>query len=348
MSTIPVSLALQGGGAHGAFTWGVLDRLLDEEDIEVTAISAASAGAMNAAAFKSGWIRGERDGAREALRDFWQSIDGLGPLVAEPVRDWLKSISPPLPILAQMAEINPAYIGGELLSRTFSPYEINPLNFHPLRSLVESFDFGRVCAIEGPDLHISATNVRTGKIRVFDDKEITPDVILASGALPHLYQAIELDDPKTGKREAFWDGGYMGNPALFPLFSNIRTPDILIVHINPIERDEVPRTAGEIENRMNEISFNSTLLRELRAIDFVHRLIEEGKVSVKEMRAPRIHSIADDETMTHLGVATKLSPSPGLIGRLFDAGRARMDLFLKDNRKHIGKRSSCNLRAMFE
>ena len=348
MSTTHISLALQGGGAHGAFTWGVLDRLLEERDITVDAISAASAGAMNAAAFKSGWVKDRHDGARESLRHFWQAIDGTGNLVPEPVRDFLTQFAPSLPVLAQLAENNPAYIGGELLSRALSPYDTNPLNYHPLRALVEAFDFGDVACDDGPSLHISATNVRTGKIRVFTGRDVTPDAILASGALPQLFQAIEIDDPKTGQREAFWDGGYMGNPALFPLFSNRKQHDILIVHINPIERPDIPKKAADIENRINEISFNATLLREMRAIDFVQRLIEDDIMPASKMRVPYIHSISDDATMTQLGVATKLAATPGLVDQLFTAGRGAMDHFLTNHRDDLGKRSSCNLRTMFE
>jgi len=343
-----VSLALQGGGAHGAFTWGVLDRLLDETDIEVTAISAASAGAMNAAAFKSGWAKGGRDGARAALAEFWRSIDGLGNILAEPLRDWITALSPPLAALAQNAQLNPAYQGGAAVMRTLSPYQTNPLNIHPLRRIVEGFNFDEVCAEDGPALHISATNVRTGKIRVFSHKEVTADAVLASGALPQLYQAVEIDDPKTGQREAYWDGGFMGNPALFPLFGKQNAPDVLIVHINPLYRSEIPRTPSEIEDRVNEISFNATLLRELRAIDFVQRLIDEGSLTAKQKPAPFIHSIADDETMDQLGVATKMTPSPGLVEQLFAAGHSTMEQFLSAHRDDLGKRSSCDLRAMFQ
>ncbi len=343
-----VSLALQGGGAHGAFTWGVLDRLLEEQDIEVSAISAASAGAMNAAAFKSGWMNGRHDGARKSLAEFWRALDGVGQLMPEPVRNWFTALSPPLAALAQTASMNPAYHGQAAMMRVFSPYQTNPLNFHPLASILEQFDFDAIRSAEGPRLHISATNVRTGKIRVFTGDEVDEAALLASGALPQVFQAVEIDDAKTGKREAFWDGGFMGNPALFPLFGKTNAPDVLIVHINPLYRDEIPKTAGEIEDRVNEISFNATLLRELRAIDFVQRLIEEGRLSATEKPAPHIHSIADDETMRHLGVATKMSPSPGLIDQLFDAGRAQTEAFLKAHGDEIGTCSTCDLRAMFQ
>ena len=340
-----INLALQGGGAHGAFTWGVLDRILDAPDIEVAAISATSAGAMNAAAFKSGFVAGGRDGARAALADFWNKVAGTGSLVPDAIRDWLTAITPPLPVVAALAEANPIYHAGTLLSRMVSPYDVNPSNFHPLRAIVDRMDFGNICGTDGPSLHIAATNVRSGKIRIFEGDQISTDAILASACLPTLYQAVEIPD-KSGEMQAYWDGGYMGNPALFPLFKS-PSRDILIVHINPIERDTVPKSAAEIENRINEVSFNATLLRELRAIDYVQRLLDADVIAETDKRRLFIHSVADDATMTQIGVATKLSPSPALITQLRAAGYAAMDRFLRDDGDKIGKNSSCDLRAMF-
>jgi NTE family protein len=204
-----------------------------------------------------------------------------------------------------------------------------------------------VCADQGPKLFVCATHVRTGKPRVFSGSEITTDAILASACLPTLYQAVEIDDPRTGRREAYWDGGYMGNPALYPLFYNTECADIVIVHINPLERDEVPTTAQEILNRINEISFNASLLRELRNIDFVNRLIENGIIAKGLMKQNFVHSVRDDAFMSHLGIATKMMPNRALLLQLRDAGRAAMALFLEEHRDDLGKRSSVDLRAMF-
>ncbi len=187
------------------------------------------------------------------------------------------------------------------------------------------FDYEHVCANAWPKLFVCATNVRSGKIRVFSGDEITPDAILASACLPTLYQAVEIVDPETGVLEAYWDGGYSGNPALFPLFYHTGTEDTIIVHINPLHRDDLPRTSTEIINRVNEISFNSSLLRELRAVEFVHRLIAEGKVARGEMMDVRVHSVQDDALMRQLGVATKTTPNRGLLLQLKEAGRAAMD-----------------------
>ena len=341
-----INLALQGGGAHGAFTWGVLDRLLDETGVEIEAVSATSAGAMNAAALKSGLVKGSRQAAKDALARFWGEVSGLSHVVPDPVRDWITSFAPPLSVINEAAELNPAYLSGDYLTRAFSPYVLNPLNVHPLRKLVEQFDFSDIWSETAPQLFIAATNVRTGKVRVFTRDEVTADAILASAALPTLSQAIEIYDPASEKEEPYWDGGYMGNPPLFPLFYGAKSRDILIVHINPIERPSMPRTARDIENRINEISFNSSLLSELRSVRFVKRLIAEGRVKADEMKDLNIHSLADDDTMRLLSVATKLSPSPALIEQLHDKGVKAADAFLSEHGDHLGEQTTCDLNAL--
>jgi NTE family protein len=344
-----VNLALQGGGAHGAFTWGALDRLLEEEAIEIEGITATSAGAMNAAALKAGWIENGNAGARDWLDRFWLQVSGLDGGVPDGVLQWLRQIAPSPAVTARALEASPLVLAGEAVTRMLSPYQFNPLNYHPMRRIVEEmFDFDMVCAARGPKLFISTTNVRTGKIRVFDGDQINADAILASACLPTLYQAIEIDDPETGRREAYWDGGYMGNPALFPLFYKTECHDTIIVHINPLHREELPHTSTEILNRINEISFNSSLLRELRTIDFVNRLIEEGRIEPTRMKDNHIHSVQDDALMRQLGVATKLTPNKGLLLQLKEAGRTAMDGFLTRHWNDIGARSSVDLRAMFQ
>ena len=339
----PVNLALQGGGAHGAFTWGALDRLLEEERLEIDGISGTSAGAMNAAMLKTGMLNGGRDAARLQLDRFWRDIQLQSKRNVNPIPDFLGLFSPDAAKLAQSVIQSPIYQATDTFARTLSPYEWNPLNINPLRDLLcELIDFDAVCRACAPHLFISATNVKSGKIKVFSDPDLSVDVILASAALPNLFQAVEVDG------EFYWDGGYMGNPALYPLFYNTNSEDVIVVHVNPIERDEVPRTANEIQNRINEVSFNSSLLRELRAVAFVQRLIRDGKLQHGEMKDVKIHAIRDDETMAQLNVATKLAPEPALFDYLRDAGRATADAFLKDHWKTIGKESSVDLRAMFE
>ncbi len=253
-----INLALQGGGAHGAFTWGVLDRLLDEPRIAIEGISATSAGAMNATVLAHGLTVGGRAGAKRALEDFWQRV-------AHAAR-----LSPLQPSLFdrltnnQWLEHSPAHLVFDIVSRVLSPYQFNPLNHNPLREVIEQIvDFDRLRQGSAVKLFLSATNVRTGKVKVFTDQEVTAESVLASSCLPFLYQAVEIDG------EHYWDGGYMGNPALFPLIYGCTSRDILIIHINPMERPDIPKNARDIMNRVNEISFNSSLMREMRAVAFV-------------------------------------------------------------------------------
>ena len=337
-----INLALQGGGAHGAFTWGVLDRLLEEDRLEVAGISGTSAGALNGAAFKSGMVQGGRAGARNCLDALWGRMGAVGDMRFS---HWMRGFEPVKLVQAMEAlmPVSPA----EAWSQVVSPYHYGPFYQNPLRSVVEGFDFDQVCAHEGPALFVGATCVRSGKIRVFEGEQISTDAILASACLPTLFQAVEIYDPKTGRDEAYWDGGYTGNPALFPLFGNELPEDIVIVNINPLERDEVPKTPQQIQNRVNEISFNSSLLRELRAIDFVQRLLEDGTLEPGRMNRVLVHMIADDEMMRELSVTTKMIPLPQVLTRLKQAGRAAADRFLAAHFDDLGERSSVNLREMF-
>lgn len=336
-----INLALQGGGAHGAFTWGVLDRLLEEEQLEITGISGTSAGALNGAALKSGLLDGGREGAKAKLDWLWQQI-GASDHAALPA--WMTGLTPEL--VSNALQLSPAFIAVDMMSRLSTPYQFAALAPHPLERIVADFSYDRVCANEGPDLFISATNVRSGKIRVFQGEEITTEAILASGCLPSLFKAVEIFDPKTEREEAYWDGGYMGNPALFPLFPN-DTQDIVIININPLYREEIPKAPHEIQNRINEISFNGSLFRELRAIQFVRDLIETGKVTRGTMEDVLIHMIADDPLMTQLSVATKLVPTPYVLGELKQAGRDRAAQFVENHWDDLNQRSSVNLRDMF-
>jgi NTE family protein len=341
-ATKTVDLALQGGGAHGAFTWGALDRLLDEDRLVIEGISGTSAGAMNAAMLKTGLVHGGREAARAQLSRFWGSIRNNAEAAADPLGDWLKAFSGGTSALADAMYHAPRQFMQDAFLRSFSPYDWNPFDINPLRDLLdELIDFDMVCRDCLPHLFVCATNVRSGKIRVFDDAAMSTDAILASACLPLIFRAVEIEG------EAYWDGGYMGNPALFPLFDGTASRDIVIVVVNPIERPEVPRTARDILNRINEVSFNSSLLRELRAIDFVHRLLGDGHLRPGEMKDILIHAIRDDETMAELNTATKMNPTPELIDRLKAHGRAAADTFLRQNWNRLGEESSVDLRAMF-
>ena len=312
-----VSLALQGGSAHGAFTWGVLDRLLEEPHIEVEGVSATSAGAMNAAVMAHGLTTGGRKGAREALEEFWLGV---------------ARISAPLGALQLF----------ELVSRFLSPYQLNPFNYNPLRQLIRQvIDFERLRQGSAIKLFLPATNVRTGKIKVFTDKEITADCVLASACLPFLYQAVEVDG------EHYWDGGYMGNPALFPLIYSCQSRDILIVHVNPIERPDKPTSAREIMNRVNEISFNSSLMREMRAVAFVTKLIDDGKLNQSDAKRVLIHSVCADDVMCGLGAESKLNADIGFLRQLRALGRERAQAWIDDHFDDLGSRSTVDIQAAY-
>jgi NTE family protein len=331
-----INLALQGGGAHGAYTWGVLDRLLDEERLEVEAISGTSAGAMNAAVFADGMGRGGRDEARRALDMFWENISKAalyGPLQPTPFdkasRGW-------------NLDHSAAFIAFDMLTRMLSPYQFNPLNFNPLRDvLTRSVDFKRLEGCRRIKLFISASNVKTGKVRIFKSGEITPDVLLASACLPFLFQAVTIDgDP-------YWDGGYMGNPAIFPLIYGADTPDVLIVQVNPLGSDRVPTTAPEIMNRLNEISFNSSLMREMRAISFVTDLIDEGKLASNQYKRINVHWIEAEKQMRGLGVSSKLNARMDFLLHLKEIGRDAAGQWIATHFDAIGHRSSIDIKEMF-
>ncbi|MGU7779188.1 patatin-like phospholipase family protein [Burkholderia sp. PU8-34] len=336
--TKPVVLALQGGGAHGAFAWGVIDRLLEDGRIAIEGVSATSAGAMNAAVLGYGLQRGGPDGARAALHDFWRDIartaQYTSPFRKLPWETYLHN--------GHTLENSPLYLMTDLMLRVFSPYQLNPMNLNPLRDVLERHvDFDALRAGCPIHMYLCATNVESGKVRVFSGNEMSANAVLASACLPFLFQAVEIDG------EHYWDGGYMGNPAIFPLIYNCGTRDVVIVHINPIVRRGVPRTAAEIMNRINEISFNSSLMRELRAIAFVTSLIRDSKIDAADMKEMLIHSIRSDETMAALGVSSKLNADWTFLCFLRDAGRAQADAWLRDNYQTIGVRSSIDIRKEF-
>jgi len=330
-------LALQGGGAHGAFAWGVLDKLLEDGRLHIDAISATSAGAMNAVVVAFGLSVGGPSDAREMLEEFWHRISVRGQPFGTNAFPWAQWLG------ATLTDASPTFLAFQIMTHVFSPYQLNPFNLNPLReSLLESVDFARLARSDkGPRLFLSATNVRTGKIKVFENEAMSVDAVLASACLPFLFHAVEIEG------EHYWDGGFMGNPAIFPLIYNRGSRDVVLVHINPIERKALPKTAAEIFNRMNEISFNSSLMRELRAVAFVTKLIDDEALDSREYSRMLIHSIRDDAAMAEFGIASKLSPDWGFLCRLRDLGRAKADEWLASNFESIGNRSTVDLAEVF-
>jgi NTE family protein len=329
-----INLALQGGGAHGAFTWGVLDELLADGRVEVDGISGTSAGAMNAAVLACGLGAGGPETARRNLEGFWRdvSLDGNMTSVQRMLFDgWMNAWS-----------LNGSANWASIAEKFLSPYDMNPLDLNPLRDVVvKHVDFHHVRACESLQLFIAATTVRTGKVRVFRRDELTADMLMASAALPSIFKAVEIDG------EAYWDGGYMGNPVLFPFFTETRTDDIVLVQINPIVREEIPESSRAIMERMNEITFNASLLHELRAIEFVRRLIDMGRLDGLPYKRIRLHRIEAHRELAQFGAESKLNPDWDFFLELREIGRKAARRFLKQHFDEIGREGTLDLRKEF-
>jgi NTE family protein len=332
-----LNIALQGGGSHGAFTWGVLDKIFEDGRIWIEAISGTSAGAMNAVVAAQGMYDGGGGGARAELERFWRAVSKSGE--NSPIRrnaiDKLNG--------NWSLDMSPGYVWMDMLSRIASPYDANPLRINPLRALVEEFvDFQKVRDCADMPIFISATNVETGRVRIFQREEITLDVVMASACLPSVFHAVEIDGIP------YWDGGFMGNPVLSPFIDQSPCGDIAIVQINPVERKGTPRTARDIQNRVNEITFNASLLKELRTIELVDRLLDTGRLSGNEFRRMNVHIIEATEAMKALGASSKMNSEWDFLVYLKDIGRAAAANWIASHFDDIGKRSTIDLRAMVD
>lgn len=328
-----INLALQGGGAHGAFGWGVMDKFLEDGRIEIEGLSGTSAGSMNAVVYAYGKLKGN-DGAREALHNFWKAISDAGQRFAAPRMPWDTGHNQ-----------NPMQDMMKSMMSVFSPYQLNPMNYNPLREVLEQqVDFEALERSQGTKLFLCATNVRTGKVKIFNTPEVTADVVLASACLPQVFQAVEIDG------EHYWDGGYMGNPVLYPLFYHTKSRDVVILHINPIERPGPPTSAADIANRLNEITFNSSLIKELRAVYFVQKLLDDGWIKDEfrdKLKYVLIHSVRADNAMSDLSSASKMSSDWKFLTMLRDRGRALATQWLEHNFDHLGVRSTVDLKREF-
>ncbi len=337
-ATKQINLALQGGGAHGAFTWGVLEQLLGDERLSIEGISGTSAGAVNAVMLADGLARGGREEAQKRLADFWRAASSTGnlPLLQREVMQRLLSFTP--------LEGSPVQAWFDAMSRYFSPYDVNPLNINPLKDLIEKFvDFERLRNQTDLQIFISATNVQTGRVRIFPREKITADAVMASACLPTMFRAVEIDGVP------YWDGGYLGNPVIFPFFRTTTTEDVLVVQINPLVRQATPTSSSEIMNRINEITFNSSLIDEYRAIDFVGRLIDQGRLprgtGPGQYRRINVHRIVLDRFGTHFDAISKLSTDYDFFDMLHVSGVRAARRFLDEHFDDIGKKSTVDLRA---
>lgn len=334
-SPVKINLALQGGGAHGAFTWGVLDRLLEDGRLTIGAISGTSAGAMNAAVLVDGFMRDGNEGARAALHDFWHAVSKSAKV--SPIQRSLLDIF----MGSWSMDFSPGFLAFDLVSRLASPYDLNPLNINPLKTMIDDMvDFDHVHCCADIKLFISATNVHTGRVRVFTNEEITADAVMASACLPHIFQAVEIDGVP------YWDGGYIGNPVLYPFFYETDTPDIVLIQTNPIERKETPKTAREILNRVNEISFNASLVKELRAVEFVSRLIDQGQLDAERYMRINMHLIEGGEPLIAMSASSKLNTEWAFLSHLRDIGRDAAGAWLDAHHDQVGTRSTFDLRAI--
>jgi NTE family protein len=330
-----VDFALQGGGAHGAFTWGVLDRLLEEPWLRIDGISGTSAGAMNAAVLVDGYAATGAEGARAALENFWRRVSraaSLSPLQRTPLDVVLGRWT---------LDHSPMFIAMDLMARLFSPYDVALRGANPLRDILsELIDFDRL-ARASIKLFITATNVGTGRGRVFRNDEITPDVLLASACLPTLFQAVEIDG------ESYWDGGYSGNPTITPLVRECNCSDTIVVQINPVERPGSPRSARDILNRLNEVSFNAVLLKELRMIALLRQVAQPDHSEHAKWANMRIHRISSD-VMVSLGYSSKLNAEWSFLCMLREEGRRAADAFLQEHHDDLGRRSTLDLDELLE
>ncbi|MCD6734045.1 MAG: patatin-like phospholipase family protein [Burkholderiaceae bacterium] len=334
-----IDLALQGGGAHGAFTWGVLDRLLEDDRLEISAVSGSSAGAMNAVVMAAGLMAGGRRQAREALRAFWASVGASAQL--NPLNGGLFGT-----LFASAARWSPVGQYLDLATRVFSPYQLNPLNLNPLRQVIaDAVDFDAVRRCDRIELFVGATHVRSGRLRVFRNPELSVDVVLASACLPMLFQAVEVDG------EAYWDGGYMGNPTLLPLVDEATAADVLLVQVNPIERAEVPTRAPDILARIDEITFNGSLIKEMRSIALLKRLLRDEGRPIERYREPlfqrvhdlRLHRLDGGAELARLGDSSRMAADPATLARLHRLGASAAHAWLAHNFAHIGRRSTLDL-----
>ena len=334
-SSLAVDLALQGGGAHGAFTWGVLDRLLEETWLRIDGVSGTSAGAMNAAVLASAYAVGGAGHARSALEAFWRSVSNaavLSPFQRGPLDIMLNRWT---------LDSSPMFIAMDLMARLVSPYDLTPFGGNPLAGLLrESVDFAALAA--GPiKVFVTATNVRTGRGRVFRNQEISPEVLLASACLPSLFQAVDIDG------EAYWDGGYAGNPTITPLVRECASRDTILVPLNPIERPGTPRSARDILNRLNEVSFNAVLLKELKMIALLRQLADPGHGEGAQWAGMRIHLVRNP-IMADLGYSSKLNAEWAFLTMLRDAGRRAGETFLADHGEDLGQRSSLDIDRLLD
>jgi NTE family protein len=327
-----VVVALQGGGSHGAFTWGVLDALLEKKDFFIEGISGTSAGAMNAVAATQGLLQNGNKGAQQMLQAYWEKIGEKGrksPLQFSPLDKAVKHFD---------MSNNPVFKMMQSIGGMFSPYQLNPKNVHPMRDVVEGlFDFKLLQEAQERKVFLCATHIATGKLKIFTGKELTSDAVLASACVPSLFQAIEVNG------EFYWDGGFIGNPAIYPLLYNCDAVDVIVIQIRRVHDHVIPRTVHDINNRLGEITQNACLTREMRSIAYITKLIEDGVIPKGRVKHLHMHLIRDDEFFGTLDRSSGFSADPDFLAYLRDAGRRCGEKWIKEHYNNIGVRTTANL-----
>ena len=331
-----LNLALQGGGAHGAFTWGVLDRLLEERDLEIVGVSGTSAGAVNGACLIFGLIQGGNEAARDVLSEFWRKNSAS------------QRYSPLQPTIFDKMmsngniDFNPVFLFCSMISKSLSPYQWNLFMNNPLKDLLlDVIDFDVIQKECKRKLFLTATNIRTSKVKIFQNSEITADAVCASACLPHLFQAVEIEG------EFYWDGGYIGNPAMFPLFEQTQCTDLMLIQIDSIDYNKVPTKISEILDRATDISFNSSLMREMRAISFVTKIIEKGFDDDGRLIKTNIHYISTGDLMNQYSGSSKMNVDWDWLCYLKENGRINADAWIREHYEKIGRENSCDINCIF-
>ncbi|HLD95840.1 MAG TPA: patatin-like phospholipase family protein [Alphaproteobacteria bacterium] len=332
-----INIALQGGGAHGAFSWGVLDRLLEDGRFEFDGLSGTSAGGMNALALIQGMMEGGNLKARETLSSFWRNLSELGKNSPINNRGYFDKL-----LNNYTLYLSPGFIFFDFLSRFFSPYDLNPLDINPLRTLIDqTFDFKKLRNYKDIKAFLCATHVHTGRLKIFSLDKMTPEKLQATACLPTLHHAITVDG------DHYWDGGFIGNPAFFPLIYDTQSSDILYIKLNPLNRATLPTSTREISDRLNEITNNASVVREMRAINFITKLIDGGEIKNPNIKRVYMHMIDDDETFLKLGWSSKVNTEWEFLTYLFEKGRLAADKWIKEHFDDIGKRSTVDLEKEF-
>ncbi|GIV43020.1 MAG: alpha/beta hydrolase [Bacteroidia bacterium] len=330
-----LGIAIQGGGAHGAFTWGMLERLLDLPDLEVVGVVGTSAGAMNASCLAYGLNSGGPEKAKEILATFWKKISQKSKY------SLLQPSFLDLMMHKGDMDFSPGYNLFTMMTHLFSPYQLNPLNINPLKDVIEEvIDFDVLKQAYQPKLFLCATNVLTCKPKVFMGQELSADACMASACLPFMFQAVEIDG------NAYWDGGYMGNPPIFPLIKYTDVDDILILKINPIKIKNIPKTSKDIEDRINEISFNSSLMAEIKMVHFINQLIDKG-ILIEGLRKIRFHAISADEALEDFSISSKLNASWDFIEHLYGLGRRYAKEWIEENYQFVGEKETIDVQKVF-